>query len=368
MTWFAVGAAAIGAVGSVASSQSSARGQQRAADAAAALQREQFDISRNDQAPWREAGSNALANLVKLSGQYGQAPTSADVMGQPGYQFGLNQGLDALEGRAAAGGGLYSGAAGKALTRYGNDYATTKYADAFNQRRLSEGDIWNRYAGLAGIGQAATNQLGAQGQAYANNVGSIGMSNANAQGAASIAQGNAWGNALNQGASWWNQRQQPAPSPTWSRPGGYGGYGSGQMGSTTINPQLEGEFGWADGGPVPRVGTRAPVRQGGTGGGMSANTLLMMLLEAQAAQQPMQPMMGSIDPRIAMANRLRAVGEYSGGGDVEGPGGPRDDMIPARLSNGEHVMDAASVNAMGEGDNDRGQMQMNKLRALLKGL
>jgi TP901 family phage tail tape measure protein len=35
------------------------------------------------------------------------------------------------------------------------------------------------------------------------------------------------------------------------------------------------------------------------------------------------------------------------GGAIYGPGGPRDDLIPAMLSNGEHVLTAAEVRAMG---------------------
>ncbi|MFF9565726.1 phage tail tape measure protein [Leifsonia sp. NPDC014704] len=35
------------------------------------------------------------------------------------------------------------------------------------------------------------------------------------------------------------------------------------------------------------------------------------------------------------------------GGAIYGPGGPRDDMVIRRLSNGEHVLDAADVQAMG---------------------
>lgn len=46
----------------------------------------------------------------------------------------------------------------------------------------------------------------------------------------------------------------------------------------------------------------------------------------------------------------RGVG-YSYGGAARGPGGPRDDQIPAWLSNGEHVLSAADVNAMGGQDN-----------------
>jgi hypothetical protein len=61
------------------------------------------------------------------------------------------------------------------------------------------------------------------------------------------------------------------------------------------------------------------------------------------------------------------VRDYDSGGMVHGPGGPRDDAIPAHLSNGEHVMDAASVTALGRGSNARGQKKLNALRAVLKG-
>lgn len=42
-----------------------------------------------------------------------------------------------------------------------------------------------------------------------------------------------------------------------------------------------------------------------------------------------------------------SVGHYATGGFVSGPGGPRDDRIPAMLSNGEFVMNAAAVRRYG---------------------
>jgi hypothetical protein len=146
-------------------------------------------------------------------------------MQEPGYQFGLQQGRNALEGSAAAGGGLYSGQALKELTQYGNDYGTTKFNDAFNRQQSAFGNRWNRLAGLAGVGQTSVQQTGAAGQNYANNVGNIAMGNANAQGAAGMAQANIWGNALNQMGS-------------WARQGGWGSGGGGGGGSPS-NADLE---------------------------------------------------------------------------------------------------------------------------------
>lgn len=50
--------------------------------------------------------------------------------------------------------------------------------------------------------------------------------------------------------------------------------------------------------------------------------------------------------RLIAANRLASGGYikgYAGAGPVSGPGGPKDDLIPAMLSNGEYVLNAASV-------------------------
>lgn len=50
----------------------------------------------------------------------------------------------------------------------------------------------------------------------------------------------------------------------------------------------------------------------------------------------------------AIAGILASMGAFADGGMVRGPGGPREDRIMARLSNGEHVTNAASVSRLGE--------------------
>ena len=59
-------------------------------------------------------------------------------------------------------------------------------------------------------------------------------------------------------------------------------------------------------------------------------------------------------------------GKMADGGAVSGPGGPRDDKVPAMLSDGEHVWTAAEVNAMGGGDNALGQRKLTRLRELVR--
>lgn len=193
-------------------------------------QRRQYDTTRADWQPWRETGMSALEQLRGLM-NYDPTPTAESVMAEPGYQFGLTQGRNIMEGSAAARGGLYSGQAMRELTQYGNDYATGRYGDAWNRAQANFGNRWGRISALSGLGQTATQQVGAAGQNMANaatglygnqanalsnaaqggantagsilmgtagNVGNIWMSNANAQGAAGMQQANIWGNALNQ--------------------------------------------------------------------------------------------------------------------------------------------------------------------------
>lgn len=52
----------------------------------------------------------------------------------------------------------------------------------------------------------------------------------------------------------------------------------------------------------------------------------------------------------------------AGGGDVRGPGGGQDDRIPAMLSNGEFVVDAATVAALGGGSTDEGVRRLETMR------
>lgn len=216
----------LGAVIGGNAAKSAASTQAKAAAAALAEQRRQFDLVRGDQAPYREAGVEALTRLRSF-----QDPnlTAAEVMAEPGYQFGLEQGLGNIQNTAAAAGGLYSGNALKALTRYGNDYASTKYGDSWNRLQATQDSRWNRFASLAGIAQKGNSQVASAGQNYANQFGDISMSNANAQAAAGIARANLMGNALNGVISAGKRWRQTSSTPQfqgkewWAGGDGYEG-------------------------------------------------------------------------------------------------------------------------------------------------
>jgi hypothetical protein len=195
MSWLGAIATIGGALLGGKSADKAADQQAAASRAATDLQRYQYDTTREDQAPYRDAGYDALAQLTNW-----QEPSldPSDVMREPGYQFGLTEGLNNVQNTAAARGSLYSGNALKGLTQYANDYASSKYGDAWNRMQTQSGTRWNRLAGLAGIGQTANQQVQSAGSNYANQAGNNMMGAANAQGAAGMLRGNIYGNALNQ--------------------------------------------------------------------------------------------------------------------------------------------------------------------------
>lgn len=70
--------------------------------------------------------------LLAQFGQQFQAPTAAQAQQTPGYQFQLQQGLDAVQNSAAGRGGLLSGGTLAALNNYAQGTASTNYQNTFN--------------------------------------------------------------------------------------------------------------------------------------------------------------------------------------------------------------------------------------------
>jgi hypothetical protein len=85
----------------------------------------------------------------------------------PGYQFQLQQGTQALRNASAAGSGALSGAALKDLIGYNQDYAKTGYQSAFDRFNTQNNNIYSRLSGLATLGQASAGNVAAQGTALA---------------------------------------------------------------------------------------------------------------------------------------------------------------------------------------------------------
>jgi hypothetical protein len=162
--------------------------QANAATSASDLQYQQWLLTNNQLAPWRESGQGALSQLTSGMGQGGQfstspdqsmfnqfqtgpsqaqfaqfntlpstrgfnqfntlpstsgldpymtgkGPTLAELEMDPSYAWRKQQGIDALAASGAAAGNYGSGNMGVALQNYGQGLASTEYSNAYNRWR-----------------------------------------------------------------------------------------------------------------------------------------------------------------------------------------------------------------------------------------
>lgn len=176
-----------------------ANAQSSAADAATAEQRRQYDLSRQDQMPWMDAGRGALDRLTTAS-----TGDNSNFFASPDYNFRRAEGQRGMEQSAAARGGAFSGNALKALSEFNQNIAAGEY-----------GDWWNRQAGLAGVGQAATNQVGQLGAQTANNIGQLQLAAGDARASGIIGSANATNQGINNALNAWMMTRQPYnPDPS----------------------------------------------------------------------------------------------------------------------------------------------------------
>lgn len=195
-----------------------------ASNAAVAEQRRQFDLSRQDFAPYLGIGQNALADISKEFGYPVQdytspTPTATGVVNQggsvipyggqtrgsvianflsriptsdpvsstpsspvtpsyqgtgfsasPDYEFRRGEGTRGINNSFAARGGALSGNALRALTEFNSGLASSEYGNWFNRR-----------AGLAGVGQTAVGGVGNLGAQSSANIGNALISGGNAR-------------------------------------------------------------------------------------------------------------------------------------------------------------------------------------------
>ena len=185
MSWagpaVAVGGSVIGGLLGKGSAKKAAKAQTQANAMAIAEQRRQFDLTREDLAPWREQGGNALARLGRAS-----TGDMADFNVSPDYNFRRTEGERDIGNSFAARGGAFSGNAMKALTEFNQNLAKGEY-----------GDWWNRQAGLAGVGQAATSTGAAIGANSANAISQLLSNSGNARASGIIGGNNALMGGLN---------------------------------------------------------------------------------------------------------------------------------------------------------------------------
>ncbi len=194
------------------------------------VQKEMYDLSRADLAPYREIGYESLEDINRLK-PYLTGQFSGDQLAQyldPSMAFRMKYGTQATERLANVSGGAIGGNAMRALQDYGQNLAATEYGNAFNRFQTERGNIYNTLANIAGMGQGAVNTGISAGQQTAQNVGTLAVGGAQAQAAGQVGAANAWTNALQGPANYLQLSALMGRNP-------FGGFG-GAPAATTMAP------------------------------------------------------------------------------------------------------------------------------------
>lgn len=132
----------------------------------------------------------SYGNLTQGYDQQFNNPTNVTEQNDPGYQFRLQQGQQALERSAAARGGLLTGGTAKDLADYQQGAASQEYGNVYNRALqnyttnrgtfyTNQDNLYNRLMGVSGAGQNAANSLTGAGTNSANNISGVDMNSAN---------------------------------------------------------------------------------------------------------------------------------------------------------------------------------------------
>ncbi len=220
----AVGGIASAAIGSSASGKAASE-QEQASSNALDFQKQTLATNEANAAPYQAAGTSALstlnADLPALT--QGFDPTKAGLPSQfsynagtfqqdPGYQFALQQGQQAIQRSAAAKGGEVSGGSlkdlaayttGMAAQDYGNAYQRAQgtyqqnYSDAFNTYNSNQANTFNRLNSVVNTGLGANAAVAGTSENFANNASQIAIGAGNAAAAGTVGTAN----AINSGIS-----------------------------------------------------------------------------------------------------------------------------------------------------------------------
>lgn len=171
-----IGKAIGSVVGGITGSKSQAKAAERAGDLQyqAAMrgideQRRQFNLSREDQMPWLEAGETALGGIMDLlglapggGGAEQQAEAIAALESSPLFQSLVRSGEEAILANASATGGLRGGNIQDALSNFRADTLSQVI-----QQQLSN------LGGLSGTAVGSAQHLGGLGASYASNISNL---------------------------------------------------------------------------------------------------------------------------------------------------------------------------------------------------
>lgn len=217
------GGSVLGGLIGAGGSKSAANTQAAAAQQAAQLQYSMYQQTAARLQPWVTTGQAAntqLAGLLGLSGYQASGvgglgtgslvtpfqPTMAQLSQTPGYQFTLQQGLQAVQNQATSlgqgggvlpGGGLAgSGPEAKGMANYATNLASTTYQQQFQNYWTQLNNIYNMLSGASTTGANAAAGVGQAGATAAAGAGNALQAAGAAQAAGTVTATNQLGSSL----------------------------------------------------------------------------------------------------------------------------------------------------------------------------
>lgn len=236
-----------GGGGSGAGSKEMLRAIQRSLD----MNKQMYDQTRADQMPWYAAGTAAINRLSHLTGtagkktleqikaeitpsfymdgngdgwagiaypeqleaeakrlyeaqgdyvedeEYGALLKPYEYEEDPGYQFALKEGEQAINRKLAASGKTFTPEAVKALNEYGTGVANQNYNDGFTRDLQTKNSIYGILSGQAGMGQSSANVISASNEDFADDATELNLQTGNVQAAAAQAKAAGRGSMFN---------------------------------------------------------------------------------------------------------------------------------------------------------------------------
>lgn len=199
---FAIGGAVLGgALLSANASQNAASTEAGAAGQATALDQSMFNTEQANAAPYLASGTAALntlnADMPSLTAPF----TMQDFQQAPGYQFQLNQGLQAMQRSAAAKGMLNSVGTQQNLNNYAQGSANQDYQQALQNYMGQNQQTYNMLMGQSQQGLQATGMSNAAAQGFASTASGNMIGAANAQAAGQVGTANAISSGIGTGVN-----------------------------------------------------------------------------------------------------------------------------------------------------------------------
>ena len=152
-------ASGVGSYINSAAATNAANAQVEAANRATGVQTGMYERGQQSLQPYAQGGGVALSSLLgkfsdgSLGGQF--TPTDYLSNKDPGYEFQLDQGNQALQNSQAAKDGVLSGSALKGLINYNQGAASTGYQNAYNRWLSSQQNSYGQLRDTASLGERA---------------------------------------------------------------------------------------------------------------------------------------------------------------------------------------------------------------------